>query len=222
MSDFFQNGIITTLHNLTNRDVDALEAELAAFARDCPMTLVLPCLYSELATPALARIVEELKKVHYLSHIVIGLDRATEAEFAHALEYFSVLPQAHTVLWNDGPRLGAVQGRLSELGLAPRELGKGCNVWYCFGVVQAMGEARAVALHDCDITTYNRGLLARLLYPVAHPRFNYEFCKGFYARVSDGKLNGRVSRLLVSPLIRTMKKVTGDINAMAFNTAIGR
>ncbi len=95
-------------------------------------------------------------------------------------------------------------------GLAPGELGKGCNVWYCFGYVQAVGEAKAVALHDCDITTYDRGLLARLLYPVAHPRFNYEFCKGFYARVAQGKLNGRVSRLLVSPLIRTMKKVTGQ------------
>ena len=64
-----------------------------------------------------------------------------------------------------------------------------------------------VALHDCDITTYDRSLLARLLYPVANPHFNYAFCKGFYARVADGKLNGRVSRLLVSPLIRAMKRV---------------
>ena len=50
-------------------------------------------------------------------------------------------------------------------------------------------------------------MLARLFYPVANPQFNYQFCKGFYARVADGKMNGRVSRLLVSPLIRSMKRV---------------
>jgi glucosyl-3-phosphoglycerate synthase len=209
MSDFFQNGIITTLHNLSSRRLEDLEEELSQFAQERPMTLVLPCLYSELGQPALQTIVAELAKVTYLSHIVIGLDRATEPEYQHALQYFSVLPQKHTVIWNDGPRMGVVQEKLNALGLAPGELGKGCNVWYCFGYVQAVGEAKAVALHDCDISTYNRNLLARLLYPVAHPRFNYEFCKGFYARVADGKLNGRVSRLLVSPLIRTMKKVNG-------------
>ena len=210
MSDFFQNGIITTLHNLADRPIEDLEAQLALFARDRPMTLVLPCLYSELAQPALKNILAELSKARYLSHIVIGLDRAKKSQYSEALHYFSVLPQRHTVLWNDGPRLGQIQDKLRGLGLAPGELGKGCNVWYCFGYVQAVGEAKAVALHDCDITTYDRGLLARLLYPVAHPRFNYEFCKGFYARVAQGKLNGRVSRLLVSPLIRTMKKVTGQ------------
>lgn len=209
MSDFFQNGIITTLHNLAGRSNESLDKDLLAFAKTRPMTLVLPCLYSELAHPALARIVDELKEVPYLDQVVIGLDRATEDEYRHALEYFSALPQNHVVIWNDGPRMAAVQNRLKDVGLAPAELGKGCNVWYCFGYVQAEGRAQAVALHDCDIVTYERSLLARLLYPVANPRFNYEFCKGFYARFADGKLNGRVSRLLVSPLIRTMKKITG-------------
>ena len=72
------------------------------------------------------------------------------------------------------------------------------------GYVLATGRAESVALHDCDITTYNKELLARLIYPVANPQFNYEFCKGFYARVANGKINGRVSRL-VSPLIQALK-----------------
>ncbi len=210
MSDFFQNGIITTLHNLAARPLEDLEAELLTFAKDRPMTLVLPCLYSELEHEALANIIDELSQAHYVDEIIIGLDRATEEQYRHALSYFSRLPQRHSVIWNDGPRMRVIQERLAELGLAPKELGKGCNVWYCFGYVQAVGEAHAVALHDCDITTYDRGMLARLFYPVAHPRFNYEFCKGFYARVAEGKLNGRVSRLLVSPLIRTMKQVHGS------------
>lgn len=207
MSDFFQNGIITTLHNLSRRPLEELDGELVHFAQSRPMALVLPCLYSELATPALAGIVEELARVPYLAQIVIGLDRATEAEYRHALEYFSALPQPHTVLWNDGPRMMAIHDRLEALSLAPGERGKGCNVWYCFGYVQAAGQARAVALHDCDIITYHRELLARLIYPVANPQFNYQFCKGYYARAASGKLNGRVSRLLVSPLIRTLKIV---------------
>ena len=52
-------------------------------------------------------------------------------------------------------------------------------------------------------------MLARLIYPVANPGFNYMFCKGYYARVADGSMNGRVSRLLVTPLIRALKKVCG-------------
>ena len=69
---------------------------------------------------------------------------------------------------------------------------------------------------DCDVVTYSRQMLARLIYPVANPQFNYEFCKGFYARVADGKINGRVSRLLVTPLLRALKKVFGEIEYLQF------
>lgn len=216
MSDFFQNGIITTLHNLCDRPVADMERELSEFAKTRPMALVLPCLYSELAQPALANIMAELAKAPYLSSVIIGLDRADASEYRHALEYFSALPQPHHVLWNDGPRLQQINARLAEAGLAPTERGKGCNVWYCLGYVQALGHAKAVALHDCDITTYDRSLLARLIYPVANPEFSYKFCKGYYARTSDNKLNGRVSRLLVSPLLRTMKKLAHELSYLDY------
>ena len=210
MADFHQNGIITTLHNLTDRPVEALEQELVAFSRQRPMALVLPSLYSELQTEALPKIVQELKQVPYLSQIVIGLDRADEAEYRHALQFFSELSQNHCVLWNDGPRLREIDAELMELGLAPKEAGKGRNVWYCMGYVLASGRAESVALHDCDILTYRRDMLARLIYPVANPLFSYEFCKGYYARVANHRINGRVSRLLVTPLIRALKKVLGE------------
>jgi glucosyl-3-phosphoglycerate synthase len=45
MADFYQNGVITTLHNLSCRSVEELEAELMGFAKTRPMALVLPCLY---------------------------------------------------------------------------------------------------------------------------------------------------------------------------------
>lgn len=209
MGDFYQNGIITTLHNLTDRPVEDIEQELVSFRKSRPMSLVLPSLYSELEGPALANIVKELTEVPYLDQIVIGLDRANEDQYRHAMGYFSELPQDVKVLWNDGPRLRAIDLTLREQGLAPTEMGKGRNVWYCFGYVLASGISKSVALHDCDILTYRRDLLARLIYPVANPRFNYMFCKGYYARVADKKMNGRVSRLLVTPLIRALKKVCG-------------
>ncbi|WP_116367434.1 glycosyl transferase [Parahaliea mediterranea] len=216
MGDFYQNGIITTLHNMADRPLEAMEAELVRFARRRPMGLILPSLYSELEGEALPGIVDHLRQVPYLSQIVVGLDRADESQYRSALAFFSRLPQHHRVLWNDGPRLRALDEELQRFDLAPRELGKGRNVWYCMGYTLASQRAESVALHDCDILTYDRALLARLIYPVAHPQFNYEFCKGFYARVADGKINGRVSRLLVTPLLRALKKTLGDMEFIEY------
>ena len=216
MGDFHQNGVITTLHNLSNRSLNEMEQELLEFSKTRPMALILPSLYSELQGEALPAIIEHLKQVPYLSQIIIGLDRADQQQYRDAIGFFSTLPQHHRVLWNDGPRLKALDAKLQALGLAPKELGKGRNVWYCMGYTLASGKAESVALHDCDITTYDRELLARLIYPVANPRFNYEFCKGYYARVANGKINGRVSRLLVSPLLSALKKTVGHTDYLNY------
>lgn len=209
VGDFYQNGIITTLHNLSRRPLEDLEIELVKFSRVRPLGLVLPCLYTELEGPALEPIVTHLAKVPYLSEIVIGLDGADEAQYRHALRFFSRLPQNYKVLWNNGPRLMALHEQLHAQGLSTGESGKGRNVWFCFGYALASGRTSSIAVHDCDIVTYNRELLARLIYPVANPQFNYTFCKGYYARVADGKINGRVGRLLVTPLLRALKKILG-------------
>ena len=210
MADFYQTPYISTLHNLRNSAVEEIEAQLVNFSSTRPLGLILPSLYSELETPAMPNIREELKKVPYLSQIVVGLDRADEDDFASALRFFSELPQQHRVMWHDGPRLRAIHSELATRGLAPHEPGKGRNVWYCMGYVLATSRVDAVALHDCDILTYDRSLLARLIYPVAHPQFSFEFCKGYYARVAGNKLNGRACRLLVGPLIHATKRVLGE------------
>ena len=216
MADFYQNGIVTTMHNLRQRSNENLEEELKSFSKTRPMGLILPSLFSELEGDAFPDIVDHLSEVPYLSEIVIGLDRATEEQYRHALKFFKKLPQHHRVLWNEGPRLKALDAKLQALGVAPKELGKGRNVWYCMGYTLASGKTESVALHDCDIVTYDRALLARLIYPVANPMFNYEFCKGFYSRVADGKINGRVSRLLVTPLVKALKKTIGHNDYLEF------
>lgn len=69
MLDFFQSGIITTLHQLGQPSLEWMETELAGFARTRPIALVLPALYSEFERPAMPAIVQELTKVKYLNEI---------------------------------------------------------------------------------------------------------------------------------------------------------
>lgn len=210
MADFHQNGNIATLHNLRTRSLADMTYELETFAQTRKMALILPCLYSELETDAMPKILDELSKVTYLNQIIIGLDRADEKQFRHAKEFFKGLNQNHIVIWNDSPRMKALGARLEGMGLAPKEPGKGKNVWSAMGYLMSCENSAVMAIHDCDIVTYTNDMLARLIYPVANPNFPYQVAKGFYARVGDGKLNGRVTRLLVSPLLIALKRVVGD------------
>ncbi len=210
MGDFHQNGSITTLHNFHYSSLEYIEKRLIKFSKKRPMGLIIPALYSELEKPALANIVKILKDVPYLSEITIGLDRANKEQYEHAKEYFSVLNTKKTsckVLWNDGPRMMELRKTFDDKKIDPGSPGKGRNVWFCFGYMISSGKSEAIALHDADIVTYNREMLARLFYPVLDPTFNYKFCKGYYFRSDGAKLNGRVTRLMVTPLIRSLKKV---------------
>ncbi|MEO0377817.1 MAG: glycosyl transferase, partial [Cyanobacteria bacterium P01_A01_bin.17] len=52
MADLFQHGAIATLHNLTDRPTEALEADLLEFSKQRPLGLMLPALFSELESDA--------------------------------------------------------------------------------------------------------------------------------------------------------------------------
>lgn len=210
MVDFHQNGNIATLHNMRTRPLEEMTYELETFAQTRRISLILPCLYSELEGEAMPNILKELSKVTYLHRIVIGLDRASEQEFRDARQFFQGLNQEHTVIWNDSPRMKALEDRLDGMGLGRIEQGKGKNVWTSMGYLIGCEDSAVMALHDCDILTYTNELLARLVYPVANPSFPYQLAKGYYARIGSNKLNGRVTRLLVSPLLLALRKVLGD------------
>ena len=209
MADFFQNGVITTLANIGDRSIEAMEEELAVFARRRNMVLLLPALYSEFETPAMHKIIDELRHVKYLYKIILGLDRATEEQFHEVKQLMSELPCKVDVLWNDGPRIQALYNELTEEGFPGLDTpGKGRNVWTMLGYGLTDEEAYAFALHDCDIVNYNREVVARLFYPIVHPALDFEFNKGYYSRVTD-RLHGRVTRLFYSPLINALSKVAG-------------
>ena len=216
MSEFSQNGVISTLHDFGTRSTAEIEKDLLKHSKERKMELILPCLYSELEGSALPNIVEEISKTKYLDHIIVGLDKANEKQAKKAWNFFKKLKTPFSILWNDGPGLKKLNQELKKKDLAPNELGKGRNVWYCIGMSIARDTARSVALHDCDIKTYDRRMLAKLFYPVVNPLFNFEFCKGYYPRVAEKKMNGRVARLLVFPLLTALEKTIGKSDYLEF------
>ena len=203
MSDFYQTGEVATLHSLDQDGLERLEKELEGLAKIRPIALVLPALYSEFEGEAMKRIRAELARVRYLRQIVVTLGPADEEQFDSARRFFDGFPHPVTFVWNSGARIQALYQMLEQNGLSVGEDGKGRSCWMAYGYVLASGVCDVIALHDCDILSYKRRLLARLCYPVANPNLGLEFCKGYYARVTD-RMHGRVTRLFLTPLVRTL------------------
>jgi len=214
MSDFFQNGVITTLHRLKSDNVAELEDKLMVYSRTRPIALVLPLHIVELEGEALPGIVSKLAAIPYIHEVVVTIGGAGKQQFTQAKRYFAQLPHTTALIWNDGPRLGKLYGMLEE-EFGTRAKGKGLSAWMAYGYVLARGECRVIALHDCDILTYNTELLTRLCFPAASTRLNYEFCKGYYTRVSD-RLHGRATRLFVTPLIRAIMDMLGQLPFLVY------
>jgi glucosyl-3-phosphoglycerate synthase len=208
MGDFYQTGLVATFHRFGKPDLERLEKEILGYARQRPITLVLPTLFTEIEGPALPQIIDELKQVNYLNQIVVTLGRTDAVEFRRAKRFFAQMPQKPALIWNTGPRITALYEKLESGGMRVGGDGKGRSVWMAFGYTLATASSQIIALHDCDITTYSRELLAKLVYPVVNPNTDYEFSKGFYARVTD-RMYGRATRLLVTPLIRSLQEIVG-------------
>jgi len=208
MSDFHQTGVVATMHRLGHRSLESVERDLNRFARAQPVALVLPALFSEFEGEAMPRILEEVARVPYLSEVVVTLGRADAVQFAAVRRRVGGLHPHVRVIWNDGPRLQKIYNDLKAAELPVGEDGKGRSCWMAYGYVLASGRAEIIALHDCDIINYSREMVARLCYPVADVRIDFVFCKGYYARVTD-RMHGRVTRLLITPLVRSLQRLLG-------------
>jgi glucosyl-3-phosphoglycerate synthase len=216
MADFHQTGVISTFHRLGTTDLERMEKELVEFNRHRPIALVLPITPAELAGPAIHGIMKNLKEIRYLNEIVITLGRTAEKEhFLRTREFFSSLPQRHRIIWASGPSLTDLYKRLEEMDLSVGGDGKGRSAWIAYGYILAREESRVIALHDCDIVNHSRELVGRLCYPVASPSVDYAFCKGYYARVTD-RMHGRVTRLFITPLVRSLRRLFGNVPLLAY------
>ena len=220
MADFHQTGVIATLHRLGRSDLGRLERELRSYAGARPIALVLPCLASEAEGPALKGIVDTLRGVPYLRQVVVSVSGdSRREEFDRVCRMFegveTVTGAPATLLWNGGPRLQELYGVLRAEGLDPGDDGKGRSAWIACGYILATNVSRVVAIHDCDVLDYSREMLARLCFPTANPNLGYEFAKGYYGRVTD-RLHGRVTRLFMTPLLRAMKSVLGQVPLLEY------
>jgi glucosyl-3-phosphoglycerate synthase len=174
--------------------------------------LVVPLLATEFTEennlPVFKNIVRHLKEVKYLSRIIFGLDAATEDEadmLADIVKSYGL--KNFLIQHNRGQGFSSIYAKLSQAGFGFDEPGKGRNMFLSFGIALALG-AQCIGVVDGDIRTFDRKLIDRLFYPVVV--LNYQFSKGFYARVKDNQLYGRAKRLLLDPLLISLKRKFTD------------
>ena len=143
--------------------------------------------------------------------VIVALGGAKDAtQFQEAKEYFERLrtPERDVkIVWVDGPRIQELFQEIAAREIPVGVQGKGQSVWISLGYIFARDDCQIIALHDCDIVTYNRILLGRLIEPTANPNNDFEFCKGFYARISptEKAMKGRVTRIFVMPFVDALK-----------------
>lgn len=204
MADFFQHGLVTTIHAFESATRQKHEDLLTEAAKQRPVGLLLPVTASDMRAEPFGRIVEELTGASYVDTIVVVLGQAPSPEdYREALQKIAPLGSKAEILWMESPRINALNQELRNAGLHLGSPGKGQSVWTAFGYLLADPRLSAYVLHDCDIANYDRDMLARLCLPMIHPSFDFDFCKAYYARYTT-RLYGRVARLLVTPLVRAM------------------
>jgi glucosyl-3-phosphoglycerate synthase len=107
MPDFYQHAQLPTLHHLADSDLIAREAELAVWAQERPIALLLPALGLEFTKQALPRMLREVAGVPYIDEVVIVVNHATASQIDKARVQCETLlgEKRFTLLWNDAPGL---------------------------------------------------------------------------------------------------------------------
>jgi glucosyl-3-phosphoglycerate synthase len=209
MADFYQTGDITTLHILGDKGVDKIERELNHFSKGKRITLLIPALYSDYVKPAMKGILNVLRTVNYLNQVIIAVGKSSKEEFEKAKKELKSFPVNIKYLWVDyNQHLDNLLNKLGNNGNATK-IGKGRTCWLAIGFILAQGVTDVVVIHDADIVTYSREMLARLVYPAVNPNLSFDFSKGFYARFSN-KIYGRVTRLFIFPLLKVLECIIGN------------
>ncbi len=119
MADFYQTGLVTTLHRMNPDGLARLEDDLERFKPALPIALVLPALYSEFETPAMVGIVRELSQVRYLHRIVVALGHANREQYGRAQQFFKDFRVPATISLDRGragPGSLSVAGRKRNTG----------------------------------------------------------------------------------------------------------
>jgi glucosyl-3-phosphoglycerate synthase len=176
---------ITTLHDFGNASPAAPTAEAA---------VVVPMTEREHAGLAAERVLSALETVNP-ERVIVPL-RSPSDRVEAVVEWLSEFDLPLEVLWCDGPCLGSL---LSSNGLNGTR-GKGRDIWLALGIA---AKSEYVVVHDADTKTYDENHVPKLLFPLAH---GMAFSKGYYARVENDRLYGRLFRLLYRPMVEALSR----------------
>jgi glucosyl-3-phosphoglycerate synthase len=215
VSDIYQSGIVTALPRLVDGLTEALEQSILRHARQFPVSLVIPMLPSEMDRPALKGILDELERVPYLESVIVSLNGAGDEDYQRARQYFARYPGRLVLLWSEAPAVGRLLSDMEASGLDVGVPGKGRACWLAIGYLLAEGKTRYMAFQDADVVNFRREMLARLVLPALDPTVDFDFVKGYYARVSD-RLHGRATRLLLAPLLAAFRRLVGEHPYIAY------
>ncbi|MXV60996.1 glycosyl transferase family 2 [Natronorubrum sp. JWXQ-INN-674] len=185
---------IATLHEFGGPSTEPRLADAAVDAV-AETAVVVPMTGREHESPAAARVLSELERLEPAPAAVIVPVRADADQIGPVREWLESFALPTQVCWCNAP---AVEDLLAGAGLADG-FGKGRDVWLALGPAAEVGEY--VVVHDADARSYEADHVNRLLAPLTA---QFEFSKGYYARVEDGQLYGRLFRLFYAPLIRTL------------------
>lgn len=193
MSDFFQSNQITTLQYL--RPNIQLEEEVKKSQRK--LVVVVPCLISHYKTGILRKLLECIKTISYISEIVIILN-GSDIELKSQDFYLTQSIENNKIPINI---------------LLCEGLGKGRAIKMGFDYVYQRYKNSAILITlDADFQSFSKEYFLRLVYPIAV--LEGQANKGYYARFSQTTLNGRLTRLLVFPMLYAIQEQcpTSDLN----------
>jgi len=177
---------ITTLHDFGDAAPDAPTDRA---------TVVVPMTERDHASLAAERVFSTLETVAP-ARVLVAL-RASPEAIGNVRTWLEGFDLPIEVLWCDAPPLAEA---LADAGLDGTR-GKGRDVWLALGV--AASDTDFVVVHDADAKSYAETHVPRLLFPLAN---GFDFSKGYYARVENNRLYGRLNRLFYAPLIRALSE----------------
>ncbi|MFB6153920.1 MAG: glycosyl transferase family 2 [Halodesulfurarchaeum sp.] len=174
---------ITTLHDFGDANPPAPLSRA---------TVIVPVTYRDFAGLAPERVFSSLASLEP-AEVVVPVRAPAEwvGEIGRWLEGFD-LPLR--MLWCNAPEVTEL---LDGVNLDGSD-GKGRDVWLAVGLAT---DAEFIALHDADVRSHESRDVRKLLFPLER---GFSFVKGYYARVENGQLYGRLLRLLFEPLVRTI------------------
>lgn len=202
----FDQGRFAKIHDFC-MDFVTMSNRLSSLSKKYPSGLIIPLIDSDLKSPVLTNMINEINHCVYLKKVFIALSAKDQRSYRETTRICRGFKIPCDIIWCNKPEVATVLEELKKKGLDVTELsGKGKDVWIAMGVASL--DLHAFALHDADIVHYSRMIPTKMLFPVIEPNLDFFFAKGFYARVNleTKQIYGRIYRLFINPLLEAFQE----------------